>query len=252
MTKTGTITITGQPTQDDYAYVVPSVAHLTGSANTDWRTDVGVVNTASQTVTLHLTFFDYTTGAADPGHPRASTRCRAWSGGTSWSRSSASAAGSSVKGTLLVTSDQPLAVSSRTYNQESTTRTYGQSYPALVVAYPGGRDVEAVTNGRVGFIPLLKKNSAFRTHVGFVNLGTLAVHRVRSSWSAPTVALSARVRTLTADGHRWKQEDDIFAKSGAGNRDAAYARVEVSTLGCQAWAYASVIDQNTGDPRPSR
>lgn len=246
MTRTGTITVTGQPIEDEYAYVVPSVAHLPGSANTAWRTDVGVVNTTSQSVTLHLTFFDYTTGATTPAtHSIGSMQS------VEWRDFLVSKLGfpqsSTVKGTLLVTADQPLAVSSRTYNQESTTRTYGQSYPALVVAYPGGRDVEAVTNGRVGFIPLLKKNSAFRTHIGFVNLGTspctVAVQLV-----APNGVFIGTVRTLTAGAHLWKQEDDIFAKSGAGNRDAAYARIEVQTLSCQAWAYASVIDQNTGDP----
>lgn len=246
MNATGQITITSQPAQDDYAYVVPSMAHSTGEAGTNWRTDLGVVNTASQTATLHLTFFDYTTGVATPAiHILGSTQSIEWRDILTSKLGFAQAG--SVKGTLLVTSDQPLAVSSRTYNLETATRTYGQSFPAFVVAYPGGRDVEAVTNGHVGFIPLVKKNAAFRTNIGFVNVGP-APCAVSIQLVAPNGTFLGSVRTLTADARRWKQEDDIFAKSGAGNQDAAYARVEVSTLGCQAWAYASVIDQATGDP----
>ncbi|MGV8040061.1 MAG: PKD domain-containing protein [Thermoanaerobaculaceae bacterium] len=246
MTATGQITVTGGSVEDPYAYVVPSVAHSTGAAGTNWRTDVGAINTSSQVATLHLAFFDYTTGAQTSGtHSLGATQSIEWKDILTSKLGFAQA--SSVKGTLLVTSNRPLAVSSRTYNQESATRTYGQSYPALVVAYPGGKDVEAVVNGRVGFIPLLRKNAAFRTNIGMVNLGTSPCS-VSVQLVAPNGSFIGSLRTLTAGGRRWIQEDDIFTKAGAGNRDAAYARVEVATLTCQAWAYASVIDQATGDP----
>ncbi|HNX49194.1 MAG TPA: PKD domain-containing protein [Thermoanaerobaculaceae bacterium] len=246
MTASGQITITDPPIHDDYAYVVPSVAHSGGAAGTNWRTDVGVVNTASQSVALQLTFYDSVTGLATPAtHSLGSMQS------VEWRDILTSKLGftqpSSVKGTLLVTSTRPLAVTSRTYNQESATRTYGQSYPALVVAYPGGREVEVVTNGHVGFIPLLKKNSAFRTNIGFVNLGSTPC-TIWIQLVGPNGIFLGNPRTLSADGRRWKQEDDIFAKSSAGNRDAAYARIEAQTADCRAWAYASVIDQNTGDP----
>ncbi|HPC84271.1 MAG TPA: PKD domain-containing protein [Thermoanaerobaculaceae bacterium] len=246
MSATGQITVTGGTVEDPYAYIVPSVAHSAGAAGTSWRTDVGAINTASQVATLHLTFFDYTTGAQTSAtHSLGGTQSVEWKDILISKLGFAQA--SSVKGTLLVTSNQPLAVSSRTYNQESATRTYGQSYPALVVAYPGGKDVEAVANGRVGFIPLLRKNAAFRTNIGIVNLGTSPC-TVRIQLVAPDGSFIGSPRTLTASGRRWVQEDDIFTKAGAGNRDAAYARVEAGTTTCQAWAYASVIDNNTGDP----
>lgn len=246
MTATGQIVVTGGGGEDPYAYVVPSVAHSTGAAGTNWRTDVAAINVSSQTATLHLTFFDYTTGAQTAAtHSLGPARSVEWKDVLT-SRFSFPQA-SSVKGTLLVTSDQPLAISSRTYNQESATRTYGQSYPALVVAYPGGKDVEAVASGRVGFLPLLRKNAAFRTNVGMVNLDTSPCS-VSVRLFAPDGSPIGSPRTLTASARRWVQEDDIFARAGAGNRDAAYARVEVQTATCQAWAYASVIDQATGDP----
>ena len=41
---------------------------------------------------------------------------------------------------------------------------------------------------------------------------------------------------------------DPFGVAGAGDRDLAFATVEVLTPGGLAWAYASVIDNRTGDP----
>jgi hypothetical protein len=44
------------------------------------------------------------------------------------------------------------------------------------------------------------------------------------------------------------QATDVFATSGAGNQEIAFATVEVRTPGARVWAYASVIDNATGDP----
>jgi hypothetical protein len=53
--------------------------------------------------------------------------------------------------------------------------------------------------------------------------------------------------TLTADPGRYIQSDDPFRIGGAGMQEIAYATVEVQTTGGQIWAYASVIDNATGD-----
>jgi hypothetical protein len=44
------------------------------------------------------------------------------------------------------------------------------------------------------------------------------------------------------------QVDDVFASCGAGDAAIAWARVEVRTPGGRLFAYASVIDNATGDP----
>jgi len=36
--------------------------------------------------------------------------------------------------------------------------------------------------------------------------------------------------------------------AGAGDRDLAYARVEVTTAGGRVWAYGSVVDNDSSDP----
>jgi hypothetical protein len=44
------------------------------------------------------------------------------------------------------------------------------------------------------------------------------------------------------------QENDVFASCGAGDAAIAWARIEVRTAGGKVFAYASVIDNTTGDP----
>jgi PKD repeat protein len=244
-TRTGQVTVSAPPT-DAYGYVVPSVAHSTGTAGTNWRSDVAIVASGSAQATLHLTYHDAATGAATPA-----TRTMTPGSTVEYRDILVSvfgfAAGSSVNGTVDITSNQPLVITSRTYNQETATRTYGQYYPALVVAYPGGRGADSISGGDVGILAGLKKNTAYRTNVGMVNLSGAACTVNFTLVNASGAAIGT-VQPLTADGHRWKQLNDIFQKAGVASQDVAYARVEVQTSGCSAWAYASVIDQATGDP----
>ena len=47
---------------------------------------------------------------------------------------------------------------------------------------------------------------------------------------------------------RWQQKSDIFGAAGAGDQAIAYATVGLGGDGCLAWAYASVVDNDSGDP----
>ncbi len=53
---------------------------------------------------------------------------------------------------------------------------------------------------------------------------------------------------LSVPGGQWIPVNDVFARAGAGAQDLAYATVEVLTPGARVWAYASVVDNGTGDP----
>jgi hypothetical protein len=146
---------------------------------------------------------------------------------------------SSVSGSLEIASSVPLYLSARTYNQ-TPAGTFGQFYPALA-------PTQGLTSGQTGILPQLKKNAAFRTNVGFVNLGDASVTVAFTIHDATGTKVGI-TKTLTAGPREWAQQYDIFANVGAGNRDVAYAVVEVRTEGGRAWVYASVVDSATGDP----
>jgi hypothetical protein len=228
-------TVTVQP-PPSYTYIVPSVAHASGLAGTQWRTDLGAVNPGTSTAAVELTFTSNT-------QTLTQTASLAASATTEWVDILVSLFGLSPtgadKGTVKVVSTVPLCMSSRTYNQ-AVTGTFGQYYPVL-------QRGAAIPAGKVGVIPQIKKNAGFRTNIGIANLGTEGC-TVRIKLYNASGALVGETAALTAAAGRWLQRDDIFGFTGAGEQAIAYATIEVDTSGGLAWAYASVVDNSTGDP----
>ena len=130
-----------------------------------------------------------------------------------------------TKGTVKITSDRTIFAMARTYNQ-AASGTFGQYYPALVAA-------QAMTNGQSAVLPLLKKSADFRANTGFQNLGAASCTGTVKLFNASGVQVGS-TRTLTAATDKYIQEDDVFAKAGAGNQQPAYALVEVTTAAGQA------------------
>ena len=217
-------------------YLVPSVAHTTGAGGTVWRTDIAAVNRSGVPAALTLTFVSDT-------HNIVRTATLAADATTEWPDILVGlfgfAAGAKASGTVRIDSTVPLAITSRTYNQ-GADGTYGQFYPALTAA-------NAIPAGAVGVLPQLEKSSAARTNVGVQNLGDAPATVLVRVHSQQGSALGNAVPLTVAAG-RWAQINDVFAAAGAGSRELAYAVVEVQTAGGKVWAYASVIDADTGDP----
>jgi Leucine-rich repeat (LRR) protein len=217
-----------------YTYFLPSVAHLPGSGGTQWRTDVAAVNRGSA-VTLQLTYHS-------TGSPVSRTASLPANGAEAWRdilvslfRLSETA---STSGTLAITSSGPIAITSRTYNQ-TATGTFGQYYPALTSA-------DGMLEDSRGYLPQLRKGPGHRTNIGFLNLDEGPVTVLTRLVAAGGNEVGTRSTTL--DPWRWKQENDIFASSGAGAQDTAYATVDIQPPGGRVWAYASLVDTVTGDP----
>lgn len=221
------------------AHTIAAVAHAPGSGGTQWRTNTAVVNGGATTTTLGLSFLDYTPGTL----PVARTYPLAAGAIVEWQDILVSLFGKSAsaasKGSVQITSTQPLYVTSRTYNQ-AASGTYGQYYPSV-------RPLQGLTSGQAGVIPQLKKTAAFRTNVGVMNLGTADVTVAIKLWSA-TGSQAGTTKTQSVAPGRYWQQDDVFTSLGAGSRDIAYATIEVQTPGGRVWAYGSVVDNSTGDP----
>jgi len=220
----------------DFVYLVPSVAHNPGYGGTMWRTDVGAVNQAAADASLELTYYGAGTPIVRTYALSAGAACE-WRNVLETLFGIASAASS--QGTLRIASNVRLCVSTRTYNQ-TDKGTYGQYYPACTPSH-------AISAGRVGVLPQLKKSAAFRTNVGILNLGASAVTVAVTVHDAAGRAVGTP-KALTVAGGRWLQQSDIFGATGAGSQSIAYATVEVQTAGGAVWAYASVVDAATGDP----
>jgi hypothetical protein len=46
----------------------------------------------------------------------------------------------------------------------------------------------------------------------------------------------------------WKQTNEVLKKAGISRADGAVALVRLQTAGAEVWAYATVIDNWSGDP----
>ena len=217
---------------------IPSIAHAPGAGTSKWRSNIAVVNRSGSTANLTLVFVPYAAGATvTRNHTLANNATVEWADVLVSLFGFADAA--NTKGTVKITSDKTIFAMARTYNQ-AASGTFGQYYPALVAA-------QAMTNGQTAVLPLLKKSADFRANTGFQNLGAASCTGTVKLFNAAGAQVGS-TRTLTAATDKYIQEDDVFAKAGAGNQQPAYALVEVTTAAGQAWFFGSVIDAVTNDP----
>jgi hypothetical protein len=222
----------------EFPFLVPSVAHWPGANATAWHTDLFIVNLSGAPATLDVQYYSAvssTTGTFQTVLTHGQ--------GVGWSDVLVSLFGlpnsGKDKGTLLVLASKPVVVYSRTYNQ-TPNGTLGQSFPAITSR-------RTITSGQIGVLPYLANNAAFRSNVGIVNVGSGHVV-VRLRLFGVDGLQVGNALDISCQAGRSFQVDGIFTAAGAGNRDMAYATVEVLTNGGQAWAYGSVVDNATGDP----
>ena len=101
--------------------------------------------------------------------------------------------------------------------------------------------------GQTGFLPQLRKGPRTGRTPASRTLGTIAATvAVRLHGASGSRVGSETLMTIPAGG--LLQATDVFATSGAGDQQIAFATLEVRTPGVRVWAYASVIDNATGDP----
>jgi len=235
-TRSGSVTVTAAPAAA-FAYTVPAVTHGPGAAGAVFRSDVSVVNLANAAANLSMTFVPSSGSSLvrTVTVPARGTRelLDLLVGTFGYGQTDA------PFGALTVASDQPLVVSSRTYNL-TPGGTLGGYLPAAGA-------VGSLTAGRVGILPQLRKSATCRTNVAVANLGGVsATARIQlRNGDGAAVGLA---RVLTVPSYGMVQDNDIFQKSGAGDQAVAYATVEVETAGARVFAFASLIDNSTNDP----
>ena len=231
----GTVTVTDLSDVSS-VQIIPAAAHNPGVDGTLWRTDLTAVNRGASPANLAIVY-----ATAEGSTLRTAT---VPAGGTvEWPDILASLFGvpmeATSQGTLQVASDRPVAVVARTYD-ETTAGTLGAAYPALGPA-------NGITSVQTGILPGLKSSTGFRTNLGLVNLGGSDGQARVTLYAASGEALGAPL-VLSLPGGRWVPVNDVFSQAAAGAQDLAYATVEVLTPGARVWAYASVVDNGTGDP----
>jgi hypothetical protein len=141
-------------------------------------------------------------------------------------------------GWLEIVSDDPLLVSSRTYNL-GESGTFGQYLDGIVAD-------ETVAAGARVWLPQLHQNQDFRTNIGVHNNGAADARVEISLHHADGGLLGTRKRTIPA-GERYQFQEPFDRIAGRDDIVGGYAVVEVLS-GEGVSTYGSVIDNRTNDP----
>ncbi len=232
------VVATAAPVAGQTLYL-PAAANVEGVNQTRWRTDVQVKaqggTGASFTVELLETgannsqpiALDFTVGV-----------------GQSLRLGNLLETGFGFEGTAalrLTATAGRIAATSRTYN-DAPAGTYGQTVPAVT-------DDDAISYGEDATLILLSRSpdpaAGFRTNLGLVNLteGPIAIEA--DLFAADGAPLGTVTRSLRPFEHR--QLNDIFHLAGADDVPDGYVVARTTSDGGRLLAYASVVDNGTGD-----
>jgi hypothetical protein len=219
-------------------YLVAS-ANVEGANQTVWRTDLQLKaqGTDDAVVTIEL----LATGADNSDPPSIQVNIDA---GHSVRLGNLLETHFGFEGTAairLTVDHGEIAATSRTFNT-AADGTYGQTVPAVT-------DDEALEYGLEGtLIQLARSNdpsTGFRTNLGLVNLSSESVRIEIDLFEANGTPAGSLDRTLKPFEHR--QLNDVFRSTGAMDIDDGFAVVRTTTRGGRFLAYASVVDNGSGD-----
>ncbi len=220
---------------------IPATAHASGAVGTDWRTDVELHNPGNQEAQVEISLLE--TGQ-DNLSPASSIQHVA--PGASMRLSDVLESVFSFDGTaaLRITpmAGAEVVATSRTYNQ-TPDGTYGQ----FVGGIPSS---EAIAFGEQGLMTQLTHHrgtgSGFRTNLGFVNCTGMEAEVRIDLYRSNGVLLGSLERTLGPFMHR--QENRIFERVTSDDLEDGFAVVSSPNVDARLMAYASVVDNATGDP----
>jgi len=251
--------LAGGNTGPAYSYWVATVAGAEGKNDSFWKSNVGTLNRGSQPANLAFKFYtggQVKTATSDPLPAGAQGVLLDVVGQFQLA---------SAAGAFKVESDQPLFVTSRTFNEVevgvvtaasptdlagtlhfaeanaslASTETFGQ--------YLDGHEASGgLGAGESAWLPQLTQNVDFRTNIGVTNMGSAAAV-VSVTLYRPNGTPVGTYQVNLAEG-QWKQDPEPFRERyGLTNILGGYAKVTVVS-GSGVITYASVVDNNSNDP----
>lgn len=195
-----------------------------GIGGTYWRTDLCVLNRGSGpaniTITVHTSH----------GPVSATDQITGW--GQAIYYDILGQLGE-AKGSIQVTSDRAISVTSRTYNDQGSAGTNGQFLDGLELS-------QGAVAGETFVLMHLYADGGWRSNLGFQNMGSSQAQLSVTYYDSDGYQIGSPVSVLLAPG----RVNDSTARFPSGY--SGYAEVQV-TAGLGVQGYGSVIDPITGD-----
>lgn len=234
-------------------YVIPIAGHTAGQNGTNWMSDVAVQN--FQSTPLVVQFVVIESGfQSDNVFPLATADDSGSvtvpaNGNVMVKDILGDHRGmSSVTGALLVGSDRPFAITSRTYSMSPSGDTVGQTVPPAANFLDNTLSPINLPTA-VAYVPGLVQNSEFRTNLGFVaanGSGSGATMNLAITVKGPTGATLGTRNYSIAPGAVMQIQFSAREIAGA-NFDVGGAEFRITTGSGSVVPYASVIDNRTAD-----
>ena len=218
---------------------IAAAAHGAGMYGSQWRTDVRLHNPGAGPAEVSLAF----AGSGGLGEER--TVIVEPDGALAIDDAVAEVVGRPDAGALrLLVRGGAISATSRTYNLTSGG-TFGQAVPAV----PESRVVAPGERVRlIGLASAPSPSNGTRTNIGVVNLEPSAsTVRIRLFDGAKGLSGYLGAFVVQLQGHEWRQLNDVLAQITDRVVEEAYAVVNTDVGGGRFLAYASVIDNGTGD-----
>ena len=218
---------------------IAAAAHGAGMFGSQWRTDVRLHNPGTTAAEVEVAFI----GAAGVGTTRAFVIEPA--AALALDDVVAGVVGRADAGALrLHVRGGTVSATSRTYNL-TANGTFGQAVPAVPesrVAAPGERV------RLIGLASAPGAATGTRTNIGVVNLEpTPATVRIRLYDGARGMSGPLGSFVVQLQGFEWRQLNDVLGQLAGRAVADAFAIVNTEISGGRFLAYASVIDNGTGD-----
>ncbi len=228
----------------DWSYL-GAAAHVSGAADTNWRSDIELHNAADEGATVTVELLAH--GTANPAPesaefflgPRRSLRL---------SDVLASSFGGGDKAALRIsTSGGAILATDRTYNLLDQGNALGLPAGATFGQYIPQRDLStAVSEADEGRLIGLSHDESARTNLGLVNVSGFDVRVKTELFLADGTRLGAFNTQLEA--YEYKQITKVFERATTNPVADGYLVLTTSTGGGRFLAQASVVDAITGDP----
>jgi hypothetical protein len=219
-----------------YSYWLPVATNGEGKLGSFWRSDAGLLSTATGTGSASVDLKLYPSGAAPV--------TRSVTLGAGQAQILADVIGRTFgmtgKGPLQITSSAPLVVTSRTYNS-SADGTFGQDYD-------GFASTSGLSAGESVLISQLTQKAPYRSNLGLTNTGDVTAVVEVTLLDGSGVEL--KKSQVSLEPAAFWQEESFKTQAGRDDLDACYAKIAVLS-GKGILAHGSVIDGRTNDPTTS-
>lgn len=212
--------------------IVPIIARAKGAYQTDWRSDLKIFN-PFQSQNVQFKFYT-SSGVFEVSRNLPQNSLMSFNDVVS---SLFPSAPENSSGSLHIYSDNGLFITSRTYNKVENN-TYGQFIP-------GVPEENSLSGGETGLLLQLTYNQDYRCNVGFTQFSGVPSEVQVKIYDKNRVMLGFKNYSVGAFLN--SQITNIFGDLNIKDYyNAAYIEIKILS-GSSVYAYASVVDNRTGD-----